>query len=256
MSLSLRRVVRSSFLIALLVASPPALAGTLPFTGTLGFHVATLPPIAVGGTGVATVNGSGGGGHLGALALPASVFATTHVVPITDPAVFPIVGVAATMSNDAGSFAESGGTLGGVMPLRGIVRICIQYDCAAPALNLSVPLSVVGAGGSKSVAFLVNLTIQGEPWTTGEISVGTFLTAGFAHGPASGTSSTAAASGVASLVTPIHISTNIAASATIPTFVRLTLHFVPEPATALLLGGGCAWLAWAGRRRAARRSLL
>ncbi len=71
---------------------------------------------------------------------------------------------------------------------------------------------------------------------------------GFAHGPASGTTSTLNPSGTMRLVTPIFISTNIGASAVVPAFGFLTLHFVPEPGTALLLGAGIAALIAGGRR--------
>jgi hypothetical protein len=76
---------------------------------------------------------------------------------------------------------------------------------------------------------------------------------GFAHGPASGTSSTAAASGVVSLVTPIRINTNIGGALYIPAFAVMTLHFVPEPGTLALVGGGLAALAVAGGRRTQER---
>lgn len=246
--MSLLRVATPVALFLCLAFASPAGAASLAFTGTLSLEVATAPAIVVSGTGVATVNGAG---HLHSLAVPASAFVTTNrITPYTDPALFPLVGQIVTVTNDPGSFADGGGTLGGAMPLRGLVRLCVQYDCAAPALNVSIPLSVVGqAGQSKSVSFLVNLTVEGAPWTSGvAVGNGGATAQGFAHGAASGTSSTAGPSGVVSLVTPIFVSTGIAASATIPTFARLTLQFVPEPAPAVLLLMGCAALAVAGRR--------
>lgn len=71
---------------------------------------------------------------------------------------------------------------------------------------------------------------------------------GIRHGPASGTSSTAAPSGELQLVTPIVISTSIGASSTIPGFAVMTLHFVPEPGTLILLGAGVVAPGAAGRR--------
>jgi hypothetical protein len=71
---------------------------------------------------------------------------------------------------------------------------------------------------------------------------------GFRHGPASLGSSTATASGVLQLVTPIVISTNLGVDlALLGAFAFLTLHFVPEPGTAVLLGAGVAALAALGR---------
>ena len=50
-------------------------------------------------------------------------------------------------------------------------------------------------------------------------------------------------------MTPTLISTNIGASAVIPSFATLTLTFVPEPGTLLLLASGVAGLAVLGRKR-------
>jgi PEP-CTERM motif len=91
--------------------------------------------------------------------------------------------------------------------------------------------------GDPPVAFfntLVNagVTAQGAPWL------------------ASGSASSAAqVSAVFQYVTPIAIQTTLPELASLTGFGVLTLHFVPEPSTALLLGAGVAWLAVAGRRR-------
>jgi len=45
------------------------------------------------------------------------------------------------------------------------------------------------------------------------------------------------------------VSTNIGASAVLPAFGILTLQFVPEPGTLILLGSGIAGLVAIGRRR-------
>jgi len=91
--------------------------------------------------------------------------------------------------------------------------------------------------------------VIGAPWTAGKAAVGTLTQMGFQHGPASLTSWTAAASGQVRLVTPIFVSTNIAAISVLRGFALMTLHFVPEPATLLLLAAGIAALARVGRRR-------
>ena len=79
--------------------------------------------------------------------------------------------------------------------------------------------------------------------------VGTLTQMGFQHGPASLTSSTAAASGQMRLVTPIFISTNNSDLRVFPAFGILDLHFIPEPNTLLLLGGGIAGLVRFGRTK-------
>jgi hypothetical protein len=232
------------------IAATGAEAGVIGWTGELAIRVGTLDAIPVNGAGVATVNGSSAGAHLNSLVLPASAFATANlVVPQTDPSAFPIAGFQATASNGAGSF--SGGALAGVMPILGVAKVCLFGSCPVASANLSVPLSVVGAGGVATVDGVVDVTVIGAPWTVGTAYAGTLSAMGFAHGPASGTSSTAQISGTVRLVTPIFISTNIAASAVIPAFGFLTLHFVPEPGTLLLLSGGIAALVGVGRRRRA-----
>ena len=109
----------------------------------------------------------------------------------------------------------------------------------------------VSQGGYLNPTGAVDNTIIGDPWMTGTaVVLGTaFTMMGSAHGPASATSSTFAPGGQLTLVTPIYISTHIGASAIIPAFGILTLHFIPEPATIALLAGGVGLLGIIGRAR-------
>ena len=76
------------------------------------------------------------------------------------------------------------------------------------------------------------------------------LPGGFAHGPASLTSSTAQPSGILQLVTVSKAYTSLAgAFPELPVIGFLDLHFVPEPGTLMLLGLGVMGLAAVGRRR-------
>ena len=237
---------------ALALGSAQAQAGTIAVSGALSIQLATLPPVTIPGSAIATINGSSGGSHLNSLNLPASPFATAgFILPVTDPAAAPIGGLQLTVHNGAGAF--SGGTLGGTMSLIGVTKVCLFSACnnvtTPPPANLNVPLTPVGLGGAAFVATLVNLTAIGAPWTAGTAAVGTVAITGFQHGAASLASSTAAASGRIRLVTPVFVSTNIGASAVVPVFGILDLHFVPEPGTLLLLGSGIAGLVMFGRSK-------
>jgi hypothetical protein len=223
-------------------------AVALQFTGNIGVVVAGLDPVLLPGAGTAIVNGSGGAGHLTGLQIPASPFATTgFVLPVTDPAAFPIAGLQATAHNGTGSFAGSGGAgFGGSMPVIGTAKVCLFAACSSAIANVAVPLSNVGVGGAVAVGAAVNVTVIGAPWTTGTAAVGTVTQ----MGGVSPLSNTGAPSGSITLVTPIFISTNIGASAVLPGFGVLNLHFVPEPGTLILLGSGIAGLVAFGRSRA------
>lgn len=227
-----------------------ASAAVLPVTGTLTLQLGNRQPIAATGAGSAIVNGSGGGSHLNSLALPAGVFQSTAItVGLSDPATFvPFAGLQLTVANGAGTFMSGAGAI----PLAGVAKLCAFGSCASAVANLSVPLSVVGNGGTAFVTGAINATVIGAPWTTGTVAAdGGYTAMGYRHGPASATSSTAAASGQLQLVTPIFISTNTPGDATISAFAVMALHFVPEPATLLLITCGIAVLG-VGARRARR----
>ncbi|HTY19567.1 MAG TPA: PEP-CTERM sorting domain-containing protein [Myxococcota bacterium] len=226
-----------------------AQATTLGFTGFLAIQIATLAPVAVSGSGLATVGGAGN--HVSSLSIPASPFSANGlIVPVTDPSAAPIAGIQATIHNGAGAFSGPG--LVGAMAINGVTKVCLFAPCSVPPpANLSVPISVVGAGGVSFAGNLVNATVVGAPWTVGTALVGTLTAMGFHHGPASLSSSTAQLSGALRLVTPVFISTSIGASAVVPAFGILDLHFVPEPATLLLLGSGVVGLTLLGRSKRA-----
>jgi hypothetical protein len=211
--------------------------------------------IGVAGTGVAIVNGSGGLGALTSLELPAGMIASAMAaLDVTDPAASPIQGILLIVSNGAGNFAiGTGGDLGGAMALPGRERICLFSNCdAAPPANVSVPLTPIGAGGFAYSVGSVNLTVEGAPWTTGiatAIGLGTTMFTGYAHGPASNTGSTAQVGGSLQLITPFTVATDIQVDGPLTAVARLTLRFVPEPTSALLVAGGLVALARWGRSR-------
>ena len=216
--------------------------------GSLSLSIATLPPIVApwNGTGSANVTGTGvGAGSI--TGLTAGIFNVSNLtVPVTDPAAFPITGVfVPSASNGGGNFSFTNGGGGGLMAVQGSSNVCLFSPCGAPPpANLVVPFTTggvngIGLGGSPIIVTgLVNLTATGNGWTTGTVSIGSLSATGSAF---NGTSVT--------LVSPTLLSTNIGASAVIPSFATLTLTFVPEPGTLLLLASGVAGLAMIGRKR-------
>jgi PEP-CTERM motif len=232
-------VIAASFL-AIGVAGQ-AQAVNLGFTGDLTISLVGNN-VSIPGSGTAVVNGSGPGGHITSLQLAGGTFMTTgFVLPITDPAAAPIKGLQVTASNLGGTV--SGGTLAGVIGLSGTTKVCLFGPCSAAVANLAVPLAPVGNGGAAFVTAAVNLTVIGAPWTSGTVAIGTVT----AMGGGAPASNTGAPSGNLTLVTPVFVSTNIGASAVVPVFGIMNLHFVPEPGTLVLLGSGIAGLVAFGR---------
>jgi len=273
-----------SALVAYLVigVTGSARAATLDFTGTLRINMFGMreyipSPPWVGPSIYLTVSGAGsaqltddGSLHLLSLTLPSGAFGPATVT-------FPgwsvygtgISSLRFTLSqNLSGSFSGiSGGPPGGgPMGISGIAKICLF----APGCIAYVPLPLTpttggagfGIGGTQTVTGAVAVTMVNAPWTIGQptmtlhtpnstISVPFIpLPGGFAHGPASLTSSTAQPSGALQLVTVSKVYTSLTgAFPEVPLTAVLTLHFVPEPGTLLLLATGVAGLALHGRRR-------
>jgi hypothetical protein len=239
----------------LAMGTTQAQGAALPFTGAFSLQIGIdtgfkpLPPSVVTGSGTAALTTAGA--HLDSLDLPASPFNAVGLVTPTHFISGPWKGVVLTVHNGAGAFG--GVPLGGVMPLHGVAKVCLRTSCSIATANISIPLSLVGVGGTAAyppgaTSASVNVTVRGAPWTAGTAAAGSLTQMGFVHGPASGSSSTAAGSGAIQLVTPIFISTNTGPPA-FPAFGILDLHFVPEPGTLLLLGGGIAGLVLLGRSK-------
>jgi hypothetical protein len=220
------------------------------------------------------VNASAGGIHLNSFAVPGGNFGPSTVT-ISGSSLTTVTGISSlrfTFSqNLTGSFSGiSGGPPGGgPMGVSGIAKICLIFGGPGCLANVPFPLTptpggaAFGIGGTRTATGAVNITFQDAPWTIGQpvMTIHTpnstittpALPGGFAHGPASLTSSTAQPSGVVQLVTVSKVYTSLTgAFPEIPLTSVLTLHFVPEPGTLLLLGSGIAVLAALDRRRGRR----
>jgi hypothetical protein len=249
------RTRSASLLLALVLLSAAAKSGAaaLPFHATLTFQVnpafSGTPIVTIDGSGIATSTGPIGGA-VQTLALPASAVVTPGlVVPLTDPAAQPIFGFRLEAKNPTATFDRASGPLGGTMPLSGTFKVCLFAPCASAVANLVVPLAPFGSAVNAATIGNGGInTVIGAPWTTGTASspFGGFTTMGSAHGPASGASTTFSPGGRVKLIAPVRVETNLEPYMILAT---LTIDFVPEPATGVLLGGGIAVLVGAARRR-------
>ena len=255
-----------SVLIGLLVIGVTGIAGaaTLDFTGTLTIQVAmqSWQPFIIPGAGTAQVSDDESA-HLLSLSLAGGTFgpASTTIDGYDDLRFTSVVNLSGVFTGISG-----GAPGGGAMGLAGIAKICLIFapcEYAAVLLPLAAtgtPPVGLGIGGTQVYTGAINFTAQHAPWTLGQptmtlhtpastVSTPT-LPGGFAHGPASLTSSTAQPSGAVQLVTVSKVFTSLTgAYPEIPMTAVLTLHFVPEPGTLALLASGVAVLAVYGRRK-------
>jgi hypothetical protein len=167
----------------------------------------------------------------------------------------------------------------GQMAVGGLVKICLLSTACSQFLPLVLnqPTTVngvpgtgtkgVGVGGLITAGGYggIRISLQAAPWTIKTATVldqitptggpprvnETWVAKGWAHAPASTTTSTAQPSGMIQLITPNQVSTNLplGSSDKMGSFVITVLHFIPEPGLLLLLGSGVAGLAFLGRRR-------
>jgi hypothetical protein len=261
-----------------------AQATVLEYEGTLFVSIGTLPPMIAVDTGVATINGSASNSHIGSISFDGGL-TTGATIPLTDPdnaTLITLIGAIAlpTASQNNGlSGLSNGAPIVGDNQMAiagGGFTICLLFaNCVGP---LPIPITVNGTvGAGLGGVFTVNtfatggafrLSVQAAPWTLGVASIksvsteittpngmmttiiSTQLRNGFAHGPLSGTTSTADISGVLQVVTPVRIQTNLnPPTAVLAVWGILTLHTIPEPGLAILLGSGVAGLVLLGRQR-------
>ena len=261
-------------------------AALLNWEGSSVLLLGDFPQGTFSGGGVATVNGSAGGvpAHLNSLGLAASrgQIGGDLTLLVTDPetvgngiAAIQFVGIeggTGVLSPISGA-AASTATLGSgsnVLPVRGVVKLCLVSTTCTSFL----PLVLTEGSGTKGVGIgglltiggtsVIRISVEAAPWTIKTATVVDHITTtggntafvnitlpAFAHGPASGTTSTAQPSGVVQMVTPAQARTNLAlgSNAKVSAAMTAVIHFIPEPGLLLLIGSGVVGLAVLGRNR-------
>ncbi|MCP3985470.1 MAG: PEP-CTERM sorting domain-containing protein [bacterium] len=233
-----------SVVILALAVSAVAQAGPL-VSGTISFAFGTL--------GALTATGAGPGSSApgpGAITLGATPFAAFEGNPVITPtAAAPISGGWASIVAPT-SCSFTGTPVGGSCGLGGTVNFSVA---ASPFLI--IPLAGAGIGGR--IAFgPYGSYIDFQPWRAGAASVtinGAQLTTGNATTPGVGISMlgydnrTALGGGSVKLVAPGGLMSTLGGP--FPLFISMTLAFVPEPGTLLLLGSAIVGLGLNGRKK-------
>ena len=211
-----------------------------------------LVPPPITGTGPGTSVGAGATATLGSSALTGVVAGTgiTSAPPISQV-------VLSLTAHAPGNFTPGGGPgggLGGAMTLGGGARV-VGFGGAATFVSL--PLSLIGRPGAFASWVennTLHLEVSGTGWTTGSrtLMVPATTILGGTRTPTTVTAAgadlrTASGAGTLVLISPLFIRSNLM---DVPTFATLTLNYVPEPSTLLLVGLGMAGMALRRRRRA------
>lgn len=278
-----------------LAMSSDALGAVLNWkgTGTVHLYQGDVNAHFYGG-GVATVNGTSGviPDHLNEIrfAPHRGMIEGEHTHFVTDPEIASSGLAAIRYRNVEALTGTVGGSLAtevrpGPIPVGGIVNVCLLSSACSifVPLAMTVPTTVngvpgegregIGIGGLLTLGGYggIRVSVQAAPWTIGTASGQNIIVTddglqvpsawtmrGWAHGPASGTTSTLSVGGKMKAVTPVQISTNVAFgfghpsgkfAGSIGSVLSLTIEFIPEPGFLLLLGSGVTGLGVLGRLR-------
>jgi hypothetical protein len=230
-----------------LVAAGQASAAPLG-SASFSFQLGTLPGAsfpATGATGASTSN-------LSVSLNAGSAFQGTFTTTIPTSAAPPLTAIQIFVTNNvAGAFVGGApNSVGGNMSVNGTANVYgIGGFPSGGAPLLAVPLNIGAPNTVTKIGGGVAITAVGAGWTAGQVVITGTGDAGTGMATQTGANGlTPGGVGTLVLVSPTKIFTNIAG--TLAAFGVLSLTYVPEPGTLLLLGLGVAGLAAIGRRRA------
>jgi hypothetical protein len=264
----LRRLLRATVVAAAVLAPFGAPARATPFDATLSIRIES----AIGTLGAVSFVGSGSGVSTPTLVtVPSGIFAGTALLPVGG--VPSLSGISfQAVGNRAGNFRGSFGFLLGPLPISGVLRLKGSTG-TGPATLAAVPLFFATVGGASrgfgrgGSFFNAYVDVAFDNWSHSAVSPATWGKVPYSYHLAGGKAAsrrnvyyyttamgsnarTPGGLGQLTLVSPIRIESNLpGAGSLLVAFGSLTLNFVPEPGTLLLLGAGAAALGFAGRRR-------
>jgi len=255
-----------------LFGGPVAQAGTL-VAATFSLTLTGLPPATFTATYSPGSGSSSGSGSTATWTLPPGQFpggiASASINSLAAP---PLTHIQIIVNSNPGTgfFAH---TPGGAMLVTGIANVwgLGGFPAGGPPL-LGVPLALGAPGTVMAGGYGVFITAFANSWTTKTTTIllaspqyvvhtantsivttpspgntGTIVLTVTQVTSMGGGSQFVNGAGTVVLVSAINVLTSIAGQ--IPTFAVLTLQYVPEPGTLLLLGSGIAGLALIGRRK-------
>jgi hypothetical protein len=241
--------VLSALALLLLLAPAPGAHAALSVSGELTLNLGILPAVSLTGSGVGSSAGLGGSATAPAGLL--SGFASLPIAPplstiidgigVAGPGIAPGGMLTLPASNQALAFDGVTGTMG---------LNASAYLLMAGGALAEIPLAVVGVGGTQMfhALSLINGNVMANPYQLGMVTLMGALNASPHTLSATGSDNrTAAGKGTLVLVSPTVVDMGVLGS--LATIATLSLTYVPEPATLVLLGAGIASLAAAGQRR-------
>ena len=216
-------------------------------SATFAFALGTLPGASFpgsGATGTATSN-------LSATLNAGTAFNGGFTTAIPTSAAPPLTEIQIFVTKNAGqTFAgATPNKVGGDLQFSGVANVYgIGGFPGGGAPLLAVPLVLGTPNTIFKAAGGVAITAVGAGWTAGTATITGTGDLGTGVATAMGANGlTPGGAGTLVLVSPSKISTNIAG--VLAAFSTLTLNYVPEPGTLMLLGAGVAGLTALGRRR-------